>query len=75
MAYNDKNVIAKFSTKNYVILQSFLVGLGAALGDYCRLVIEPHPEGALLAENNKNDEFNNDLSLFKTLGVFDNVEG
>ena len=48
MAYNDKNVIAKFSTKNYVILQSFLVGLGAALGDYCRLVIEPHPEGALL---------------------------
>lgn len=47
-AINDKNVIAKFSTKNYVILQSFLVGLGAALGDYCRLVVEPHPEGALL---------------------------
>ena len=48
MTYNDKNVIAKFSMKNYVMLSSFLQELGAVLGDYCRLVIEPHPEGALL---------------------------
>ena len=47
MNYKDENVVAKFSTLNYSILESFMTSYECDMDSNC-IVIEPHPEGAIL---------------------------